>query len=255
MKNVLARRNEIIRKKKARNKIIIYIFITVFCCCALFASLLLRRQKDNVVSPAVSPVVSSSEVRPPSDTDGQSGTYGAQSGIFIPCVPFSTDIVKTGEEITDSEAALYFESNRVSLFSALEASGVNTSGAVISEKGYCHVSYDGVLGKPAEVRLDFRDYPVFSGSDIIAIVTLYKIDGVIYSSPAFGAPWFGEFSRKLSAHRGEALLFIYAAQTEIVIAPDGSYLCPIGYDVSEYLAGISDPYGRFYCPEAVFVPN
>ncbi|MBR3440017.1 MAG: hypothetical protein IKH13_10990 [Clostridia bacterium] len=180
------------------------------------------------------------------------------NGFFIPATP---DVVgapdginTTGEKITDAEAKAYFDENKTSIVSALAASGVPVENVRISEKGYSHVSYDGTEGKQLELRQNFRDYLVYNGGDLIAIITLYKENGRLYNTPAFGAPWFGTYNAYLNAHKGQKLLFVYPKNVEIVIAPDGSYRGTAGNDVSEYLKGVDNPYQYFYAEGATYTP-
>ena len=182
---------------------------------------------------------------------------GESGGIYIPVIPESASapagVKITGEPLTDEEAKAYFESDGVSIVNALSASGVNTDDIRFSSEGYCHVSYDGTMGKPLECRQNFRDYPVCNGSDLVAIVTLVKENGKIYSTPAFGSPWFGSYNAFLSAHKGQKLLYVYAGAAEIIIAPDGTCYNPQGIDTGEYFS-LPDPYNYFYCEQATFTP-
>jgi len=134
----------------------------------------------------------------------------------------------TGEPITDEEAAAYFAENRQSLISSLSSSGVDTSDFRIMEKGYCHMNIEN--GK-LETRVNFRDYLVYSGSELISIVTLYRQDGKIYSSPAFGGPWFSTYNDFLQAHKGEELVYVYCGIGEYIITPDNQIVNPMGYEI------------------------
>ena len=190
------------------------------------------------------------------DASADGGVYGGEStgGVAIPCFPLTEGIEYSGEKLTDADAKEYFAQNGASIISALSASGVDTGNAVIKEKGYCHASYDGTVGKPLTVKQDFRDYLVYNGDKIIAIITLYKENGKIYNSPAFGAPWFDDYAKYLNQHKGEELVYLYANWMEIIVAPDGSFRNPTGYDCSEWLDGVNNLYDRVYCPEIVYVP-
>lgn len=187
----------------------------------------------------------------------KSGNIG-DNGFFIPVVPehagAPSGVEITGEKITDSEAKAYFDENKASVVSALAASGVPADDIKISEKGYSHIGYYGVEGKRFELRQNFRDYPVYNGTRLVAIITLVKENGRLYSTPAFGAPWFDSYGAYLNAHKGQKLLYVYAGPTEIVIAPDGTYRSPAGNDVSQVLEGVDEPYQYFYCEGATFTP-
>ncbi len=178
---------------------------------------------------------------------------GPVGGVRIPALPADRTLqyTYTGEAITDEEAAAYFKENTW-LQSALASSGEDTDGLHYAEHGYCHVSYD---GGTLEVRQNFRDYLVWNGKgDLIAIVTLTKENGSLSATPAFGGPWFGDYNAFLQQHKGEALVYIYAGWMELVITPDNKVVNPQGTDVSQYLAGVENPYEIFKCDAATYVP-
>lgn len=181
-------------------------------------------------------------------------SFGGTEGACIPVFPQKDGIKYTGEHLTDAEAKEYFEQNKVSIISALSSSGVSTGNYTIKNKGYSHASYSGVENEQLTVNRGFRDYLVYNGNDIIAIVTLYKENGKIYNSPAFGGAWFKDYANYLNQHKGEELLFVYVGQTEIIVAPDGSCKNPLGYNCSQYFEGVKNLYSRLYCPEIVYVP-
>lgn len=188
------------------------------------------------------------------DESGGESYGGPVGGWMIPALPRDRTIQYTGEAVTDEEAAAYFKENTW-LQSALTSSGVDAGGLRFAEHGYCHVSYDGTEGKPLEVRQNFRDYLVWNGrGDLVAIVTLTKENGVLSATPAFGGPWFGDYSAFLQQHRGEALVFVYAGWIELVITPDNRVCNPQGTDVSRYLEGIENPYEIFRCDAATYTP-
>ncbi len=190
--------------------------------------------------------------------DGGNGMIDEISNEFcIPCRPAysaSKNLDVIGEKITDEEAAKYFETHGDSIISELSSSGVRTDNIRFAKNGYYHISYTGEEGKPLELKQNFRDYIVYNGNSIAAIVTLYKENGKIYDSPAFGAPWFDSFNKKLIAHKGEKLIFVYALNAEIIIAPDGTYFSSTDYDISQYMEGLENPYEFFYTESAVYIP-
>ena len=190
----------------------------------------------------------------PSEESGGESYGGPVGGVRIPALPRDRTIQYTGEAVTDEEAAAYFKENTW-LQSALTSSGVDAGGLRFAEHGYCHVSYDGTEGKPLEVRQNFRDYLVWNGrGDLVAIVTLTKENGVLSATPAFGGPWFGDYSAFLQQHRGEALVYVNAGWIELVITPDNRVCNPQGTDVSRYLEGIENPYEIFRCDAATYTP-
>lgn len=182
-------------------------------------------------------------------------TAGGAAWVNIPALPADRTIVETGEPITDAEAQAYFAAHRASLASSLAASGVETAGLTVAPRGYCHVSYDGSEGGRLELRRNFRDYLVYSGDRLIAIVTLTKENGEITATPAFGAPWFDAYARLLAQHRGEALVYVYAGYAELILTPDDAVLSPMGTEgAARYLEGVEHPYQLFYAPAAAYTP-
>lgn len=199
------------------------------------------------------------------DGANNGGLSGGSCGNYfcVPALPFDpvtgerlTEIITTGEALTDAEAAAYFAQNGAHITTSLAASGVPADNIKISEKGYGHVSYNGVEGERLEWRQNFRDYLVYNGDELVAIVTLVKENGQIYDTPAFGAPWFSTYAQILNEHRGEELVYVYAGFAELILAPDGSAYAPVGPGIQPeiYLEGIDDPYHLFYTPGAVYVP-
>lgn len=176
----------------------------------------------------------------------------------IPLLPSDRTITTVGEKITDEEAGSYLETNRESIISELNASGVNTDNAYFSLKGYSHVSYTGEEGDRLTVKENFRDYLVYNGDKIIAIITVTKENGTLYNTIAYGGLWFDAYSEFLNEHKGQELVYVYAGSAELIITPDNSVyatvLSPHGTDVSEYMPDIDNPYSVFYHPSDIYIP-
>ncbi len=189
-------------------------------------------------------------------TPSDEGSYlsGNEEYFNIPKLPFDREIKLTGEAITDAEAQEYFSKNKSSIISSLASNGVPSDSIKISDKGYCHVSYDGVMGKSFELRQNYRDYLVYNGDKLIAIITLWKENGEIFNTPSFGARWFDNYNTSLQTHKGEKLVYAYAGWLEIIITPDNTYFNPMGYDVSRYFEGVEKPYDVFYHDAATYTP-
>ena len=187
-------------------------------------------------------------------TTGQYTDGGNVGGWFIPALPDNKEISITGEAITDEEAMEYFRNNQNGIVGSLSSSGVTSDSVRISETGYCHINYNGEEDKSFEIRQNYRDYLVYNGDNLIAIITLYKENGKIFNTPSFGVRWFDDYNAYLQEHKGENLIYVYAGWLEIIIAPDNKYFNPMGYDVSQYLDGIEKPYEVFYHEKASYVP-
>lgn len=186
--------------------------------------------------------------------EGNASTGGDVGMWFIPALPSEIEFELTGEKITDEEAQEYFSINYSRITGSLSASGVEADSIKISEKGYCHISYNGVEGKGFEIRQNYRDYLVYSSDKLVAIITLFKENGEISDTPSFGAKWFDTYNSYLNAHKGEELIYVYASWFEIIIAPDNTWFNPMGYDASVYFEGVQKPYDVFYHEDAIFVP-
>ena len=187
-------------------------------------------------------------------TTGQYTDGGNVGGWFIPALPDNKEISITGEAITDEEAMEYFRNNQNGIVGSLSSSGVTSDSVRISETGYCHINYNGEEGKSFEIRQNYRDYLVYNGDNLIAIITLYKENGKIFNTTSFGARWFDDYNAYLQEHKGENLIYVYAGWLEIIIAPDNTYFNPMGHDVSAYLEGIDKPYEMFYHETATYTP-
>lgn len=185
---------------------------------------------------------------------GKSGDIEGGYSVTETIKPSSNKISFVGEKITDEEAKEYFNANYGSIKSSLSSSGVSTKNMKISDTGYCHINYENTPNNELTVRQDFRDYLVYSGDNLVSVITLTKENGTLHSTPTFGGVWLNDYNEFLKAHAGEELIFLYGSNTEIVIAPDGSYSSTAGYDVSGALDWVENPYEWFYNGSVVFIP-
>lgn len=275
--SVLSRRDEYNKKQNAKRRQVIRISSAAVCFIAVVAVCMTVGKSVFSNKPVISPDVSSTQntstqqptTQPVSTTtatavnqqietipnDGGFASGGDLSNWFcIPALPFDQSIELTGEAITDDEAKEYFDKNKASIFGSLSASGIDAGSMTISEKGYCHVAYNGTEGKCFEIRQNYRDYLVYSGDRLVAIITLWKENGEIFNTPSFGANWFKDYNSYLEQHKDEELVYVYAGWFEIIIAPDNTYFNPMGMDASKYIGHVENPYELFYHESAVYVP-
>lgn len=180
-------------------------------------------------------------------------SYGGSSQFFIPAFPQKNGIKYTGEKITDEEARRYFENNS-SIKSSLIASGVDVGDMKISEHGYSLISYMGVIDECLELKQNFRNYFVYNGDRIVAIITLYKENGKLYETPAFGGEWFNYLTELFKEYKGQKIVFLLAGNAEFAVTADGKIHSYVGYDSKAYFDGVDNLYEKIYCPEAVYVP-
>ena len=207
----------------------------------------------------------------------QSATTTADSSVpdgslpNIACIPDSNTKQYLGEKISREEAVKYFTEHAEILESKLSAGGaklvnngaeskttdsiVYSDGTILVRDGYCHVSYYGKSGEGLTIKQNSMDFHVFSGGKLIAIVTLVKENGAISGTPAFGAPWFGDFQDLMYKHSGQKLLFVYAGAMEFVITPDGKVFNPQGLQSAVNDSGLnkkSDAYNWFLDEQCLY---
>jgi len=181
------------------------------------------------------------------------------AGLSIPSIPSDKTIVLTGTPITDDDAAAYFAEKKGYFMALITSSGLPSDNIHFSTQGYGHVRYEGKAGESLTIDQSFRDYLVYNGDELIAIVTLFRGSDYneIYDTFGYGGEWLPDFSRFLEAHKGEKLLFLYAGHVELVLAPDGSVMNPQGLDqdtVALYFEGVAYPYPLFYHEAATYTP-
>ena len=134
-----------------------------------------------------------------------------------------------------------------------EVSGVRMDQPRFAEKGIGHLS---ISESGAVLKTNWRDFLVYDGDEIIAIYTLCKENGLIHATPAWGGPWFAEYSRFLAEHAGQELVYLYLdAAQEIILLPDGQAVNPLGYPAGEQFSGSRyDYYTRCKTPLNTYVP-
>ena len=159
---------------------------------------------------------------------------GAQDDLPVTMERVQTElgVARREETLDEATADRYIAENKEQILYSLSMSGVPTDGDVtISEHGYTHLNLSGG-GTWKELATDFRDYLIYNGDRLVAILTLWIMDGEVHASPAFGAPWFDDYNAFLQSHKGEALAFVYLGMTEAVVTPQGEVCNPMGLDLS-----------------------
>ena len=184
------------------------------------------------VSPTAAPV--SEGLRPEGsfgeEPDGAFSMSGVSGEVYF--VRADLPIIYTGEVLTDEDAAWYFREEGGAIRQSLASGGVPVEEFRIARHGYYHLS----LGESLTVRQDLRDYLVYNGSRLVAILTLVMENGNIYCTPGFGAPWYDGFSAFLEDHAGQALLFLYCGSQELVLTPEDELFAPQGGTAPESLS-------------------
>ena len=180
----------------------------------------------------------------------------------IPAIPSGLGITAIGEPITDEDAAAYFSEQFNLIKRDLTSCEVPTDDLHISEKGYCHVSYEEMNSDTLTLDQSIRTYPVYNKNVLVAFITLtrqpFTGTNEITHNLGYDGPWYTDFDAFLKAHKGEELLFLYVnGYFEIVITPDGTLRNPQGESASIlelYFRSIENPYEYIYCKEATYTP-
>ncbi|MBQ7646885.1 MAG: hypothetical protein IJS94_06415, partial [Clostridia bacterium] len=156
-----------------------------------------------------------------------------------------------GEVLTDDEIDAYYGENKISILSGLNASGVNVSSAVLSEKGYSHIKIE---ENEITLRASFRDRLLYNDGKLVAIITFVKQNGRISNTPAFGGTWYDTFSGILSEHKGEKLTFGYIGHLEFMINDQGEIINPSGYNIPALTQDLADKIAEANCEKAIYIP-
>lgn len=238
-----------VMKKYAENKkrtARVRIAVPAAACAALAAgagisgAVLFRKSTD---------IISETEI---GQTDG---TDKSGDGLFDFTAQLLPDvkIELCGASLGDAEGRAYLCENEGSVKSSLLASGVPVGDMRISEHGYRHINCGS--GSRCFINLGFRDYLIYSGDELISVVTVTKDDdGRMGLSVSFGADeYYRSLDGFLSSHRGEKMIFLYAGSLEVILTESSEPFCA-GHDAAALFEDVTDPYERFYNDEAVFTP-
>ena len=107
------------------------------------------------------------------------------------------------------------------------------------------VGYSHLRTPDNTVALDYIDLPVFSGSKVVASVTLYTVEGELFYSIAAGGSGWERISAVLNKYPNDKICFVYAGQyMEVMIAPDNS-VYPVGEGYDDPFAGEDAPYEKY----------
>lgn len=163
----------------------------------------------------------------------------------LPPLPATNTVLVTGGSFTDAEAKAYLAEHLPWYSEALRDSGEQITELRIEGDGYSHLCYGEGQYRHLELRQNFRDYLLYDGDRLVAVVTLSKENGTIYDTMSFGSDWFDEYNTFLKTHDGERLVWLYAGRYEIILAPNGSAISPARLDLPSYLHELEHPYEWF----------
>ncbi len=198
--------------------------------------------------------------RESTDHPGLSGDETSGVVLTKPQFPSDLSIVLVGEPITNEEAEAFFTENHGFLKEILSSDKSPTDNLQFKTDGFCHISYEGVSGESLTIDQNIRDYFIYNGEDLIARITLFRVDGEdgqIHFTLGKSEDSFAELDLFLKEHRGEDLLFFYARSVEIIMTPDGTVMNPQGLDpdfLAMYFADVENPYNSLYNRLAIYTP-
>ena len=152
---------------------------------------------------------------PASTTEGLSKDGGTDGKINL-----QAEIKRTGEDciLTVEEANAFMNERLPEYREDLRASGLVIDDLRFAPNGCSHVR-TGDSGN--ELILNARDFLLYDGDELVAMVTVIKEPDRISGGLAWGGPWFSEYQAFLEAHRGEALVYLYVGDVEAILTPDG----------------------------------
>lgn len=163
----------------------------------------------------------------------------------LPPLPATNAVIVTGEGFTDAEAQAYLAEHLPWYSEALREAGEQITELRVEGDGYSHLCYGDGQYQHLELRQNFRDYLLYDGDRLVAVVALAKENGTIYDTMSFGSDWFDEYDAFLKTHDSERLVWLYAGRYEIILAPNGSAISPAGLDTASYLRELEDTYAWF----------
>lgn len=138
-----------------------------------------------------------------------------------------------GTSITDDELEKYIKENAKSIVSgiAFDSKYGGNGEYKICTKGYSHLTTD---ENGLWINLDFVDCIITKSGKIVGIVTVFKDNGKLHNSVAYGGTAFDNLQRAFDENPGKELVFVYDGMTpEIIISPDNKMYfnpCAVGYE-------------------------
>ena len=183
----------------------------------------------------------------PPDSAGCGGTPSA--------VPSGLPIVRTGTEhaVDDAAGRAHLVEMLPGLRATLAASGVPTASLTVSAHGYSHLK---VTETEAVLAVDFRDYLLWDGDALAAIVTVTGEADGMHVYLAFGGAAFADYAALLHRYAGQELAMLYLGELEAVLTPDGTLLSLPGEDLTARIEALDEAdRAALRQPENVYVPE
>ena len=157
----------------------------------------------------------------------------AEAGDRDAALPYisGVNIALKGETITDAELKAYIKKNAEYMVASV-AFDLGKGEYRVCTKGYRPLTVstkDGLF-----INTGFVDCPITKDGKIVAVVTVYKDNGVLYDSVAYGGRGFATIQRAFDENPDEDLVFIYVNEVpEVIITKENKmYFIPsaIGFN-------------------------
>lgn len=188
------------------------------------------------------------------------GKSGGRTGDNDGSIPAIRQILEaggisfSGSRITEEEAAAYFEAYGEAILQELAAGGVKVKEPHFSETGVSHVR---IAEGKAVCKTDWRDYLLFDGEALAAIVTLSREDGPLRHFTMWGGSWQKSYASFLAAHKGEELVYVYVENggaEDVILTASGEAVSPLGTSMKQFFPGDFDYYSALKTTYNVLVP-
>lgn len=173
-----------------------------------------------------------------SNTEGLNEAGGTDGKINL-----QAEIKRTGEDciLTVEEANAFMNERLPAYREELKASGLVFHDLRFAPDGYSHVR-TGDSGN--ELIMNARDFLLYDGDELVAIVNVIKEPDRISGGVAFGGPWYSEYQAFLEAHKGEALVYLYVGDVDAILTPDGQIFTATGTEISDSI--VQEEQARYY---------
>lgn len=157
----------------------------------------------------------------------------AEAGDRDAALPYISgiNIALKGETITDAELKAYIKKNAEFMVASV-AFDLGKGEYRVCTKGYSPLTVSTKEG--LFINTGFVDCPITKDGKIVAVVTVYKNNGVLYDSVAYGGRGFATIQRAFEENPDEDLVFIYVNEVpEVIITKENKmYFIPsaIGFN-------------------------
>lgn len=154
---------------------------------------------------------------------GSGGSYSGGSGALGSQLAGLNIRIDGDEFISREEAAEHVRANAPSIASSLTADPVIGPGELtFSTKGYSHIKVSEKGGLSANCGQ--LDMPVTRDGRVVAVVTVYSVNGKLYDSVSYGGPGLRQLDAAFRENPNDKLAFIYLENSPEVIVTESNKL-------------------------------